>query len=315
MTDPSELPSLHPSTIPIESKGINRMEAVEANAAGRVDAHHHIFEQARTPQTWLDERMDAINGDFGNVELHPETTRAGIAQTVLVQTVAKVRETEHLLDIAAREKLIAGVVGWADLEDPALDATIASYRDQPGGEHLVGLRFAVQDEADPAFLDRPSVRRGLATVSDAGLAFDLLITRPHWDAAVRVVRDLPSLQFVLDHLGKPTLAKGADISHWATLMLTLAKHDNVSAKLSGLVTEASWRTWTPDDLRPAVEVVLQAFGPNRLMFGSDWPVCLLASDYQRWVATAEELLAGTSPADGSAIFGGTARRVYGFRPK
>ena len=172
----------------------------------------------------------------------------------------------------------------------------------------------MQAETDPAFLDRPLVRVGLAAVAQAGLVFDLLITAPHWDAAVRVVRDLPMLQFVLDHLGKPTLTKGADLSRWETMMRTLAEHDNVSAKLSGLVTEASWSSWTPDDLRPAVEIALEAFGPNRLMFGSDWPVCLLASGYQRWVATAEDLLAKTSPAERGEIFGGTARRIYGFGP-
>lgn len=279
---------------------------------GRVDAHHHLFEQARFPQTWIDDTMDAINGDFGIVDLNRETSKAGIAQTVLVQTVANVSETQHFLDLAAQQQSIAGVVGWADLEDPALDATIASYRNGPGGNHLVGLRFGVQSEVDPGFLDRASVRRGLAMVSDAGLVFDLLITGPHWDAAVCVVKDFPSLNFVLDHLGKPTLVQGADMSHWRTTMTALATCDNVSAKLSGLVTEASWKTWTPDDLRPAVELALQSFGPNRLMFGSDWPVCLLATDYQRWVTTAEELLAGASPEDQAAIFGGTARRVYGL---
>lgn len=259
--------------------------------------------------------MGAIDRDFGIEDLRAATAEAGVTQTVLVQTVPDIRETEHFLEIAAREELIAGVVGWADLEDPALGETLAAYCDLPGGQHLVGLRFGVQDEADPAFLDRPSVRRGLATVSRAGLVFDLLITPPQWDATLRVVRDLPSLQFVLDHLGKPTLTKGADISHWADIMGALAKNDNISAKLSGLVTEASWSSWTPNDLRPAVELVLEAFGPDRLMFGSDWPVCLLASDYLRWVAAAEELLAGTSPADGAAIFGGTARSTYGLAPR
>ena len=291
------------------------MKGVEADAVGRVDAHHHVFEHALFPQTWIDETMGAISADFGPAELYPEVAAAGVSQTVLVQTVASITETEHFLDIAEREQLVAGVVGWADLEDPAIEATVASYRNRPGGQHLVGLRFGVQAETDPAFLDRPSVRVALAAVAQAGLVFDLLITAPHWDAAVRVVRDLPMLQFVLDHLGKPTLTKGADLSRWETMMRTLAEHDNVSAKLSGLVTEASCSSWTPDDLRPAVEIALEAFEPNRLMFGSDWPVCLLASDYQRWVATAEDLLATTSPGERVEIFGGTARRIYGFGPQ
>lgn len=291
------------------------MKGVEADGVGRVDAHHHFFEHALFPQTWIDETMGAISADFGPAELYPEVAAAGVSQTVLVQTVASITETEHFLDIAEREQLVAGVVGWADLEDPALEATIASYRNRPGGQHLVGLRFGVQAETDPAFLDRPTVRDGLAAVAQAGLVFDLLITAPHWDAAVRVVRDLPMLQFVLDHLGKPTLTKGADLSRWETMMRALAEHDNVSAKLSGLVTEASYSSWTPDDLRPAVEIALEAFEPNRLMFGSDWPVCLLASDYQRWVATAEDLLATTSPGERVEIFGGTARRIYGFGPQ
>jgi predicted TIM-barrel fold metal-dependent hydrolase len=315
MTEDCKIPSEHPSTSKIGTIEKNSAKGVEAKAVGRVDAHHHVFEQARFPQTWIDETMDAINGDFGCIELYPEVTAAGMTQTVLVQTVASITETERFLDIAEREQLVAGVVGWADLEDPALAATIASYRNRPGGQHLVGLRFAVQAETDPAFLDRQSVRGGLAAVARAGLVFDLLITAPHWDAAVRVVRDLPMLQFVLDHLGKPTLTEGADLSPWETMMRTLAEHDNVSAKLSGLVTEASWLSWTPDDLRPAVEIALEAFGPHRLMFGSDWPVCLLASEYQRWVATVEDLLATTLPAERAEIFGGTARRIYGFGPQ
>jgi predicted TIM-barrel fold metal-dependent hydrolase len=315
MTENRKLPAQQPSTTMIETMELNSVKGVAAQAVGRVDAHHHVFEQARFPQTWIDETMDAINGDFGTVELYPEVAAAGVSQTVLVQTVASIMETEHLLDIALRQQPIAGVVGWADLEDPALEATIALYRNRPGGQHLVGLRFGVQAEIDQSFLDRPSVRGGLATVARAGLVFDLLITARHWDAAVRVVRDLPMVQFVLDHLGKPTLTEGAELSRWETMMRTLAEHDNVSAKLSGLVTEASWNSWTPDDLRPAVELALEAFGPNRLMFGSDWPVCRLASGYQHWVATAEDLLATTSPAESVEIFGGTARRIYGFGPQ
>lgn len=278
----------------------------------RVDAHHHVWDLAVRDQDWIDPvTMAAIRRDFTLADLRPAAARAGVTTTVVVQTVAVAAETPELLALAAADELAGGVVGWADLTDPALADRMAELRALPGGETLAGIRHLVQGEPDPDWLTRPEVLRGLRTVAAAGLAFDLL-TLPHQlPAAVRAVRAVPELRFVLDHLSKPPIASG-ELQPWHEHLRALAGCDNVAAKLSGLVTEADWRTWSVADLRPYADAALAAFGPGRLMFGSDWPVCTLAASYAEVVAAAEELTAGLSGAERHAVFGGTARRWYGL---
>ncbi|MFI6237693.1 amidohydrolase family protein [Micromonospora sp. NPDC050784] len=286
--------------------------APEPGRAGIVDAHHHLWVRARHPQPWIDPlTMAAIDADFEPADLAPLARAAGVTATVVVQSIASADETVELLGVAAEDTLVRGVVGWVDLTADDVPERLDRLRAAPGGERLVGIRHLVQSETDPAYLDRPDVRRGIAAVGAAGLVFDLLVRQHQLPMAARLTRDLPEVSFVLDHLGKPALGR-PELAQWSRDLRSLAASPNTTAKLSGLVTEVPLPQWTPGDLRPAVEDALDAFGPDRLMFGSDWPVCLLASTYQRWVDTLAELLAGQDGVDQASVWGGTARRVYGM---
>jgi L-fuconolactonase len=280
----------------------------------RVDAHHHLWRTSARRHDWLaGEETAAIRRDFTTADLRAVTAAAGIDATVLVQVLPDLPESVEFLAIAAAEPLIAGVVGWLDLTgDPTRD--IERLRTAPGGDRLVGIRHLVQGEPDPRWLERDDVLAGLAAVRDAGLVYDLLVLPHQLPAAVTAVRALPDLTFVLDHLGKPPIATG-ELQPWAARLETLAREPNVAAKLSGLVTEADRDHWKPADLRPYVETALAAFGPDRLMLGSDWPVCLLAATYTEVLDTADSLLDDLTPAERTAVRGGTATRVYGLRPR
>ena len=280
--------------------------------SGIVDAHHHLWVRARHPQPWIDPvTMAAIHADFEPVDLAPLAQAAGVTATVVVQSIASEAETADLLGVAAKDALVRGVVGWVDLTAADVADRIGRLQATRGGERLVGIRHLVQGETDPAYLDRPDVRRGIAAVGAAGLVFDLLVREHQLPMATRLACDMPEVSFVLDHLGKPTLG-GPEMTDWARHLRALAASSNTTAKLSGLVTEVRRPQWTPSDLRPAVEHALDAFGPDRLMFGSDWPVCLLASSYLRWVEALTELLGGHDRADQALVWGDTARRVYGL---
>jgi L-fuconolactonase len=275
----------------------------------RVDAHHHLWDLAVRDQPWIaGPEMAPLRRSFTIEELEAAARPAGVEATVLVQTVTVPEETPELLALAAGHELIAGVVGWIDLtaDDPA--GALAAL---DGGDRLVGIRHQVQGEPDPEWLCRPDVRRGLRAVADAGLAYDLLTIPEQLPAAIATVRAVPELRFVVDHLSKPPIASG-ELEPWATHMRALAEHDNVACKLSGMVTEADWATWSVADLRPYAETMLGAFGPDRVMFGSDWPVCLLAASYDAVTGAAEELTASLGAAERAAVFGGTARRIYGL---
>ncbi|MFY1614846.1 amidohydrolase family protein [Micromonospora sp. WMMD736] len=279
---------------------------------GIVDAHHHLWVRARHPQPWIDpDTMAAIDNDFTPADLAPVARAAGVTETVVVQSIASVAETEHLLGIAADDPLIGGVVGWVDLTADDIDERLDRLRTARGGSRLVAIRHLVQSEPDPAYLDRPDVRRGIAAVGAAGLAYDLLVRDHQLPAATRLVRDLSEVSFVLDHLAKPSLGS-ADLGDWPANLRALAAESNVTAKLSGLVTEVDGSSWSAADLRPAVDHALDAFGPHRLMFGSDWPVCLLASSYTRWVAVLADLLEPLADEEQASIWRETASRAYGL---
>ncbi|MDG4809648.1 amidohydrolase family protein [Micromonospora sp. WMMD1120] len=287
---------------------------VGARPSGIVDAHHHLWVRARQSRPWIDPHtMAALDDDFTMVELAPAARAVGVTRTVVVQSVAVRSETPELLGVAADDPLVAGVVGWVDLTARDVAERLGRLREARGGERLVGIRHLVQSEPDPAYLDRPDVRRGIAAVGAAGLAFDLLVRHHQLPAAIRLVRDLPHVRFVLDHLGKPPLGP-AGPGGWTRDLLAFAAEPNTTAKLSGLVTEVSGAPWTPAALRPAVEHALDAFGPRRLMFGSDWPVCLLATSYSRWVTVLGELLAPLSEPERTAVWRHTAERVYQLSP-
>ncbi|HEV8281047.1 MAG TPA: amidohydrolase family protein [Candidatus Limnocylindrales bacterium] len=274
-----------------------------------VDAHHHFWDPARAEYPWLSEELAAIRRAFTPDDLAPLIAAAGVEATVLVQTHSSLDETRDFLATAAATPFIRGVVGWADLTDPRVADVLADVRDGPGGDRLVGIRHQVHDEPDPAWLLRPDVERGLRAVRDAGLTYDLLVRSRELPAAIEVVRQIPNLRFVIDHLAKPSI-RDRVIQPWADLIRPFAALDNVWCKVSGMVTEADWTSWQPSDLAPYVEHVLDVFGPGRLVFGSDWPVCLLAASYEEVLQTTRTLLADLGEAERSAVFGGTARTVY-----
>jgi L-fuconolactonase len=278
-----------------------------------VDAHHHLWDPGARDYPWMaGPELAPIRRPFGLDDLCRETAAAGVAHTVLVQTVSDVAETEEFLAVAsASDGLVAGVVGWADLTAPDVADTLARLRAGPGGDRLVGLRHQVQDEPDPAWLARPDVRHGLRALADAGLAYDLLVLVPQLPLARAVVERLPDVRFVLDHAAKPAIAAGS-VEPWASELAALARLPNVACKLSGLVTEARWDDWDADRIRPYADHVLAVFGPDRVMFGSDWPVCRLAASYAQVRELAGSLLDGLSPAERDAVWHSTAARTYGL---
>lgn len=279
-------------------------------ALSRVDAHHHLWDLARREQPWLDgPDLAPIRRTFALEEFTALAAAAGIDHSILVQVLDDAEETREFLAVAEGADVVAGVVGWTDLTAPGAAETLAALREGPGGDRLVGIRHLVQGEADPRWLCRTDVRRSLAAVAEAGLCYDIL-TFPHQlPAAVETVRALPQLTFVLDHLSKPPIAAG-ELEPWATALRELAGEPNVFCKLSGMVTEANQGSWTVSDLRPYAQTALDAFGPDRLMFGSDWPVCLLAASYDRVAEAARELTDQLSGHEREQVFGGAAARAY-----
>jgi L-fuconolactonase len=280
---------------------------------GRVDAHHHLWDVARRAYPWMDGPWaDPLRRAFTPDDLGPLAAAHDVEATVVVQAVGDEDETRELLAIAEGSPLIAGVVGWVDLTASDVAERVAALREGPGGDRLVGLRHQVEDEPDPRWLLRPDVVRGLTAVGEAGLVDDLLVKPPQLPAAAEVARRLPGVRFVLDHLAKPDIAAGM-WEPWASGLADLAEAgSHVTAKVSGLVTEADHHRWSASQIRPYVEHALACFGPERLMFGSDWPVCLLAADYAAVVELAETLLADLDERERAAAFGTTARRVYGL---
>ncbi|MER6534168.1 amidohydrolase family protein [Streptomyces sp900105755] len=279
-----------------------------------VDAHHHVWDLDRRPQAWLDEPgHEPIRRSHGIEDLRRAADRplAGrrLTSTVVVQCVTSVAETAELLDLAAQDALVGAVVGWADLTSPAVGDVLDELRSKPGGGYLRALRHLVQGESDPGWLQQPSVERGLRAVQHRGLGYDVLIRSHQFDQAIRLAQRFPDLPLVLDHAGKPPIGQHG-FSDWVREVRVLAGHPQVRCKVSGLITEADHRTWTIDDIRPVWDVLLTAFGPERLMFGSDWPVCVLAGGWSRWAATVERLLDDCSPHERHAVLCETASVFY-----
>jgi L-fuconolactonase len=278
--------------------------------AGRIDAHHHVWDLAAREQPWMvGSEMDPLRRSFGIDEFVRLAQANGIAGSVVVQTVADIAETEELLDIAAAVPFVAGVVGWVDVGAADVSDQLDRLLARPSGSRLVGIRSLVQYEPDPAWLSRRDVLAGLREVARRDLCNELLVLPHQLDAVVGAVRALPESRFVVDHLAKPSIASGT-WEPWAAEMAAVAEHENVVVKFSGLVTEADWGGWTPDDLRPYVDHALSVFGPRRLLFGSDWPVCTLAAPYHRIVELAELFIGALSHDEQVACMGGNAADVY-----
>ena len=272
----------------------------------RIDAHQHFWHYSPEEYGWIDASMATLKRDLLPQDLAPELAAASIAGTVAVQARQTIEETEWLLLLAKNFPWILGVVGWADIGGRDFDAQLEGLS---ANHRLKGLRHAVQCEPDPEFLLRAPFTAGIKALQGTGLVYDLLIFEHQLPQAIRFVDQHPNQTFVLDHIAKPKIA-GQVLEPWRSRIFELARRENVYCKLSGMVTEAAWDCWTCDDLRPHVEAALEAFGPRRMMAGSDWPVCMVAATYCEWIDTLETLLAELSTAERARIFGGTAREAY-----
>jgi L-fuconolactonase len=254
---------------------------------------------------------EVLRRPFGPSDLAPILESNGVTATVVIQARQELGETHSLLTTASETTWIGGVVGWVDLTDPNVSETIAEVLQGPNGSKLVGFRHLVHDEADPEWLLRDEVLRGLAAVAEAGLVYDLLVRTRELPAAIEVARRLPDLRFVLDHLAKPRIA-ARETEPWSSAISEIAKVQNVTCKISGLVTEADWTSWRRGDLAPYIETAVELFGPDRLMFGSDWPVCTLAADYSDVFNATVDILTETVGSQLAPILGGCAIQTYGI---
>jgi L-fuconolactonase len=274
--------------------------------AEMIDAHHHLWRYDPREYGWIAPDMEVLQRDFLAEDLEHEARMAGIDGTIVVQARQTLTETEWLLDLAEEAECIRGVVGWLPLADAGVPALLRRYR-----EHgkLKGLRHLVQDEPDDRFLLRADFNRGIEALSEIGLAYDILVHERHLPQTCAFVQLHPSQVFVLDHLAKPRI-RAKSMQAWRDGLARLAECGNVYCKLSGLVTEADWENWKLDDLQPYLDAALRLFGAERLMAGSDWPVCLLASSYKRWWSALHEWCRCLTPAQRDCILGATARRAY-----
>ncbi|WP_416394300.1 MULTISPECIES: amidohydrolase family protein [unclassified Curtobacterium] len=269
-----------------------------------IDAHHHLWDPADRPYPWMDDSVAPIRRRFDVDDLRRATAGTDVRRTIAVQAVHDADETAWLL---AQPAPVAGVVGWVDLTASDVADRLASIRSSTGGDRLVGIRHQAQDEPDPAWLARPEVVRGVRAVASAGLAFDLLVRAREHEAAVALVDAVPEGSFILDHAGKPTIDTGD--SAWPDRMRELAARPNVTCKVSGLLTEAG-TDWRERPVARYARMVVEHFGPDRSLFGSDWPVSTLAAGYAEVLRTTGDALADLSSTERDAVFRGTAERVY-----
>jgi L-fuconolactonase len=279
--------------------------------APRIDAHQHFWDPAgEYDYPWLAGDFLPIRRRFEPDDLRPSLERLGLSGTVLVQTWNSLNETRAFLELAAHTDFVTGVVGWVDLTDPDVHDLLTELKAGEYGRWLVGVRHLLHEEPDPDWLLRADARRGLRAVAQAGIVYDLVGKTVHLPAMLRTVADFPQLRFVLDHIAKPEI-KAHITEPWMALMSDFGPHrDHVWCKLSGMITEANWTAWTPHDLRPYVAHALGVFGPDRCMYGSDWPVCLVAGSYDRVLEALRSCLAERSEDEREQIFGGSAIQAY-----
>ncbi len=273
-----------------------------------VDSHQHFWRYDAQEYDWIGEDLAAIRRDFLPADLARELGPAGVDAVVSVQARQTLEETCWLLELAEANEFIAGVVGWVPLVSPTVGDTLGGLAANP---RLCGVRHVLQGEADPDFAARPDFDRGVGSLRGLGLVYDILVYERQLPAATALVDRHPDQVFVVDHVAKPRIRDGV-VSPWRERMRELGRRPNVFCKLSGMVTEADPRAWTGATLRPFADVVLEAFDPSRVMFGSDWPVCLAGCSYSRWLTTVRELCAGLSAGERESVLGGTARRAYGL---
>jgi L-fucono-1,5-lactonase len=277
--------------------------------AMHIDAHQHFWLYNQLEYGWIDDSMASLRRDFLPADLQPLLGNNGFQGSVLVQVRQTLEETRWLLELAETNPSILGVVGWVDLRSPRLRADLESLTGKP---KLVGIRHIVQSEPDD-FLFQPAFLRGISLLEEFDLAYDILIYTQHLPIAAEFVSRFPRQRFVLDHLAKPLIKSGA-IDLWARGIRELASFPNVFAKVSGLVTEADWQAWKPEDVHPYLDVAFECFGPSRLMIGSDWPVCTVAASYRRVVSLVKDYLGGFAAEEREAILGGNAAKFWRLHP-
>ena len=279
----------------------------------KIDSHQHFWNYSAAAYPWIGAGMERLARDYLPGDLQPLAESCGLGGSVAVQARQSLEESRWLLSLADANPFIRGVVGWVDLRSAAAATQLSQFA---AHDKFVGVRHVVQDEADPRFLLGEAFVRGVRTLHQFGLAYDLLLYPQQLPAAVALAGLLPEQLFVLDHLAKPQIKqwlKTGGIDSWRRDIESLARQKNVCCKVSGMVTEAAWRQWQPADFIPYLDVVLAAFGPDRLMFGSDWPVCLLAGDYPEVVGIAKDFFSRLSAAEQALIWGGTATRFYNLQ--
>jgi L-fuconolactonase len=295
-----------------DTKNLNRQVvdltlSRSANACGmKIDTHQHFWRYTAAEYGWIDDSMSALRRDFLPEELRREMARASVDECIAVQARQTPGETQWLLDLADANPFITGVIGWIDLQADDAAEQLSRF-----GAHakLLGIRHVVQDEPDDRFMLRPKFCRGISLLESHNLTYDILIYPKHLPAAAELVARFGRQRFVLDHLAKPDIRRG-EIREWEKGIRELAKFPLVYCKLSGLVTEADWVHWTADDVRPYLDVAFDCFGPDRLLAGSDWPVCALAADYPRTIALVDDYMASRPVAERDAVMGGNASRLW-----
>jgi L-fuconolactonase len=274
--------------------------------ADSIDAHHHLWKYSAESYPWMSDAMGAIRRDFLVDDLKTTLLEGGITGAVTVQARQTLKETEWLLELATANDVIRGVVGWVPLQNPAVRQDLERLSHN---RKLKAVRHVVHDEANEFFILREDFNRGVDLLSEFNLRYDILIFERHLPQTIEFVDRHPDQIFIVDHIAKPRI-RDAEIEPWGKSLGALARRENVYCKLSGLVTEANWASWTDHDLQPYFEVVLKAFGPKRLMFGSDWPVMLVASSYKRWVDVVLQIIRSLSADEQAWIMGKTATEAY-----
>ncbi|MBN1936600.1 MAG: amidohydrolase family protein [Anaerolineae bacterium] len=272
-----------------------------------IDAHQHFWQYNSQEYGWIGGRM-MLKRDFLPADLRPLQQAIGITGAVAVQARQTIEETRWLLELADAYPFIKGVVGWVELRSPHLRAQLDRFIDHP---KFCGVRHIVHDEIDDRFMLRPDVLHGIAMLNEFGLTYDLLLFPKHLPVACELVNRFPEQPFVLDHIAKPRIKDGL-LEPWATDIVKLAQFPNVCCKVSGMVTEADWQAWTPDDFTPFLDTVFEAFGANRLMIGSDWPVCTVAGKYSAVMQVVFDYVEKCSSSEQQAVLGGTAAQFYGL---
>lgn len=271
-----------------------------------IDSHHHFWNYDPIEYDWIDDSMKVIRKDFLPESLEQTIREAGVDGVISVQARQSVEETGWLLDLARQNKFIKGVVGWFPLKNDDIEVDLEKYS---GNKLLKGLRHVIQGEPDPEFMFRKDFNRGISLLNKYSLAYDILIVERQLPNTIRFVDQHPDQVFVLDHIAKPLIGKH-ELSPWKENIQELARRENVSCKISGMVTEADFNSWTPQQLQPYFDVVLEAFGIDRLLFGSDWPVCLVATSYKNWMDLVRKSISELSKLEQAKIMGENAIRLY-----